>query len=74
MYFVVYDYWNNIVAYIDDIDELSKFVNRRKRQLVYKFKTQDCVYIEDENILKVYKFCWGVTPLFFVCYYLDVER
>lgn len=57
MYFVVYDYWDHIVAYIDDIDELSDFVNRRKRQLVYKFKTQDCVYIEGENILKVYKFC-----------------
>lgn len=56
MYFVVYDNNDNIVAYIDNIEELSCFVKRRKRQLKYKFTKQNCVYIEDKNLLKVYKF------------------
>lgn len=56
-YYVIYDYNDNIIAYVDNLEELANFVKRRKRQLKYKFKTQNCVYIEDKNILKVYKFC-----------------
>ncbi len=56
MYFVAYDLYDNIVAYFDDLDELSSFVRRRKKQLKYKFKTQNVVIIESKPILKIYKF------------------
>ncbi len=56
MYFVIYDKNDNIIAYIDNIDDLALFVNRRKKQLKYKFKTRNCVYIQDKHLLKIYKF------------------
>lgn len=58
VYFVVYDYNDNIIAYIDTLDELSRFVNRRKRQLKYDLKKRDSVQIQDglRNTLKIYKF------------------
>ena len=58
MYFIVYDYNDNVIAYIDNLDELSRFVNRRKRQLKYDLKTRPYVQIQDGicNTLKVYRF------------------
>lgn len=56
LYFVIYDYKDNIIAYLDNIFELSMFVNRPVRKLKYRFKTQNCVYVEDKHILKIYKF------------------
>lgn len=55
-YYVVYDKDDNIIALCDDLDELSKFVNRRKKELKYRFKDRDMYYIQIPNLLKIYKF------------------
>lgn len=55
-YYVVYDKDDNIIALCDDLDELSKFVNRRKKELKYRFKDRDMYYIQVPNLLKIYKF------------------
>lgn len=55
-YYVVYDKDDNIIALCYDLDELSKFVNRRKKELKYRFKDRDMYYIQVPNLLKIYKF------------------
>jgi len=55
-YYVVYDKDDNIIALCDDLDELSKFVNRRKKELKYRFKDRNMYYIQVPNLLKIYKF------------------
>lgn len=55
-YYVIYDKNDNIIAYCDNIDELSKFVNRRKKELKYRFKDRDIFNIQVPNLLKIYKF------------------
>lgn len=55
-YYVIYDLHDNIVAYCDNLDELSKCVNRRKRELKYRFKNRNIYYIQFPYILKIYKF------------------
>ena len=68
-YYVIYDNNDNLIALCEDLDELSKFVNRRKRELKYRFKNKDIFYIQVPNLLKIYKFNWGfVVPQFFLCY------
>ena len=37
-YYVIYDLNDNVVAYIDTLDELATFTNLRKKQLKYKLK------------------------------------
>lgn len=56
MYFVLYDLNDNIIAYFDCLEELAIFFNRRVRQLRYEFKERDFIYIQDNNVFKVYKF------------------
>lgn len=57
-YYVIYDMNDNIIAYVDSLDELSRFVNRRKRQLKYDLKRRDSIQIQDGicNTLKIYRF------------------
>ena len=55
-YYLVYDKDDNILAFCDSLDELSIFVNRRKKELKYRFKTKDLVYIQVPKLLKLYKF------------------
>lgn len=55
-YYVIYDKNDNLVAYCENIDELSKFVNRRKKELKYRFKNRNLFNIEVPNLLKIYKF------------------
>lgn len=55
-YFVIYDKNDNIIALCEDLDELSKFVNRRKKELKYRFKNKNLFYIQVPNLLKIYKF------------------
>ena len=40
-YYVIYDKNDNLIAYCEDIEELSKFVNRRKKELKYRFKNKN---------------------------------
>lgn len=54
-FYVVYDKNDNIVSICIDLEELSHFVNRRERDLKYKFKSKDVVYIKVPTLLKVYK-------------------
>lgn len=56
-HFVIYDLCDNIIAYIDSLEELSLFTNLRKRQLKYKFKNKNTIYyIYDNSYRKIYKF------------------
>lgn len=55
-YYVIYDKNDNLIALCEDLDELSKFVNRRKKELKYRFKNKDIFYIQVPNLLKIYKF------------------
>ncbi len=52
----MYDKEDNILAFCDNLDELSKFVNRRKKELKYRFKNKNLVYVQVPNLLKLYKF------------------
>lgn len=56
MYFVIYDLRDNIVAYIDSLDELAKYFGRRKKQFAYKFKQKNVVQVQTNTVYKVYKF------------------
>lgn len=57
-YYVIYDLNDNIIAYIDNLEELSNYVNRRKRQLKYDLTRRSSVQIQDGtcNTLKIYRF------------------
>ena len=55
-YYIVYDKNDNIIAYCENIEELSKFVNRRKKELKYRFKDRNIFNIQIPNLLKIYKF------------------
>lgn len=55
-YYVIYDKNDNVIALCEDLEELSKFVDRRKKELKYRFKNRDIYYIEVPNLLKIYKF------------------
>ena len=55
-YYVVYDKYDNLIAYCDNLDELSNFVHRRKKELKYRFKTKNLYYIQIPKVLKIYKF------------------
>lgn len=56
MYFVIYDLYDNIVAYLDSLDELASFTNRRKKQLKYCFKNKNKVQLQDKKVYYIYKF------------------
>lgn len=70
-YYVVYDKDDNIIALCDDLDELSKFVNRRKKELKYRFKDRNMYYIQVPNLLKIYKFSWGGRTSTFLMLHLN---
>ena len=55
-YYVIYDINDNLIAYCNDLDELSIFINRRKRELKYRFKNKDICYVQVPKLLKIYKF------------------
>lgn len=60
MYFVVYDYNDNIVCYFDDFNELKRYLpNYRDRDIRRRFlkSKENFINIIIENtIYKVYKF------------------
>lgn len=55
-YYVIYDKNDEIIAFCENLDELSKFVNRRKKELKYRFKNKNVYNIQIPNLLKIYKF------------------
>lgn len=56
-YYVIYDLEDNIVAYCDNLEELSRFTNRRKREFKYRFKDRDVLlYLYYDTYRKIYKF------------------
>lgn len=56
-YYVIYDLDDNIIALCLDLDELSEYTNRRKRELKYRFKTRNCIYyLYYVTYRKIYKF------------------
>lgn len=57
-YFVIYDNNDNLVCYIDSLEELSSFTGSLKKTLKFRFKNNDFIrVIVDKVILNVYKFC-----------------
>lgn len=76
-YYVIYDKNDNLIAYCENLDELSKFVNRRKKELKYRFKNRDLFNVQVPNLLKIYKFSWKVLSrsyLDFLYVTLLIER
>lgn len=55
-YYIVYDKNDNIIAFCENLDELAKFVDRRKKELKYRLKNKNEYHIEVPNLLKIYKF------------------
>lgn len=55
-YYVIYDKNDNLIAFCENLDELSEFVNRRKKELKYRLKNKNIYYIQVPNLLKIYKF------------------
>lgn len=55
-YYVIYDKDDNLLAFCENLEELSKFVNRRKKELKYRLKSKDTFCIEVPRLLKIYKF------------------
>ncbi len=56
-YFAIYDLNDNLICYIDNLEELSNFTNLRKKQLKYKLKNKKFIYyIFGDTYRKIYKF------------------
>lgn len=56
-HFVIYDLQDNIIAYIDSLDELSLFTNLKKKYLKFHFKNRVFLnYVYDNSYRKIYKF------------------
>ncbi len=56
-YYVIYDLNDNIIAYINTLEELSLYTQLRKKQLKYKLKNKDFIYyIYSNTYRKIYKF------------------
>ncbi len=56
-YYVIYDLEDNIITYINNLDELSLFTRLRKKQLKYKLKNKNFIYYTYGNTYrKIYKF------------------
>ena len=68
-YYVIYDNNDNIIAYIDNLEELSSYTNFKKKYLKFHFKNRNYLnYIYDNSYRKIYKFFWEVQTSFFICY------
>ena len=56
-YYVIYDLQDNIVAYIDNLEELSSFTNLKKKYLKFHLKNREYLcYIYDNSYRKIYHF------------------
>ena len=56
-YYVIYDLNDNIIAYIDNLEELSSYTNFKKKYLKFRFKNRNYLnYIYDNSYRKIYKF------------------
>lgn len=56
-YYVIYDLKDNVITYLDSIEELALFTKLRKKQLKYKLKNSEFIYYTYENTYrKIYKF------------------
>ena len=56
-HYVIYDLSDNIIAYIESLEELSIFTKLRKKQLKYKLKNREFIYYTyDNSYRKIYKF------------------
>lgn len=55
-YYVIYNSNYNVVAYCDNLLEVSKFVNRSFRQLKYKFSKSNCVQVQQPRLLIIWQY------------------
>ena len=57
MYFVIYDLNDNLICYVDTLEELAEFTKLRKKQLKYKLKNKDFIYyIYQDTYRKIYRY------------------
>ena len=56
-HYVIYDLNDNIIAYIDSLEELSLFTNLKKKYLKFHFKNRTFLqYVCDNSYRKIYRF------------------
>lgn len=55
-YYVIYDLNDNIIAYLDTIDEVLSFTGIRKDNLVRRIKRGFCYYQDSDTYKKIYRF------------------
>ena len=56
-YYVIYDLNDNIIAYLDNLDDLSNYTSVRKKELKYKLKKREYIYYNDNSTFKkIYRF------------------
>lgn len=55
--YVIYDLQDNIIAFIDTLDELSLYTNLKKKYLKFHLKNRQFLcYVYDNSYRKIYKF------------------
>lgn len=56
-YYVIYDLNDNIITYIDSLEELALFTNLQKKKLKFNLKNRKFIYyIFNNTYRKIYKF------------------
>ena len=54
---MIYDLNDNIIVYIDSLEELSQYTNLPKKYLKFHLKNRQFIrYVYDNSYLKIYKF------------------
>lgn len=56
MYYVIYDLDDNIIAYLDNEEEVFRFTNIRKNNLRKRIKKGFCYYSYKDTYRKIYIF------------------
>lgn len=56
-YYVIYDLKDNIIAYIETLEELSSFTSLKKKYLKFHLKDREYLfYVYDNSYRKIYKY------------------
>lgn len=55
-YFVVYDNFDNIIAYLDSVKEVLDFTGINIYNFYHRIKKGHCMYIHNDTYYTIYKF------------------
>lgn len=57
MFFIIYNNYNEPIAYLENLEELANYTSLRKKYLNSEFKKRNCInYINKNSYFKIYKF------------------